>query len=95
MRVHLCVAAVVITAGLFLHVSRQDWIVLLFCIVLVIPAEMVNTSVESLANTVRDDLGVTYQRTRDARDVAAGAVLFSAIISAAIGTIVFWPYVFK
>jgi diacylglycerol kinase (ATP) len=30
---------------------------------------------------------------RDAKDVAAGAVLVTAIAAAIIGAIVFWPYV--
>jgi diacylglycerol kinase len=32
---------------------------------------------------------------RDAKDVAAGAVLVTAIAAAIIGTIVFWPYLVK
>ena len=34
-------------------------------------------------------------RHRDAKDVAAGAVLITAMAAAVIGAIVFWPYLRK
>ena len=53
-------------------------------------AEAMNTSLEFLADVAYPEI---HPLVRDAKDVAAGAVLISAIGAAVIGTIVFWPHV--
>ena len=93
MRFHLFAAWVVIVAGIFFHLSRLEWAVIFICIGSVMAAEAINTAIESVCNVVRDELGAPYSSTRIARDVAAGAVLITALIAAIVGVIIFFPYV--
>lgn len=88
-RIHLLVALIVIIAGSAMQVSATDWCLLILAIGWVWSAEAINTSIERLCDvvTLQEDQGI-----RIAKDVAAGAVLISAIGAALIGVLVFWKY---
>ncbi|MCL4384287.1 diacylglycerol kinase family protein [Patescibacteria group bacterium] len=92
MRIHGLVTLLVVVAGLWWRLSPLEWIIILILIGLVWSAELVNTSLEELADLIRDHQHLPYQATRDTRDIAAGAVLILAIISALVGFIIFWPH---
>lgn len=89
--VHIFLAAAAVGLGLFFEISRVEWLVLVLAISTVFVAEMLNTAVE----TVTDALKVHKKTDEDdfrimvAKDVAAGAVLLSAIASVVIGFIIF------
>ncbi|MFM2076432.1 MAG: hypothetical protein RJA49_322 [Actinomycetota bacterium] len=83
-------ALVVVALGAVYAVSGRDWAILLLCIGAVLSAEMANTAVERLADVVQPE---PHPAIRDVKDVAAGAVLLLSIAAAAIGVLVFWPYV--
>ena len=55
-------------------------------------AEALNTAFEFLADAASPEF---HPLVRDAKDVAAGAVLLTAVGASVIGVIVFWPYVAK
>lgn len=88
---HFIATIFVILLGLFLNLSRVEWFVILILIGIIIALEMVNTSLEELANITRDKLNLNYEATKRARDVSAGAVLVFSIIAAIIGIIIFLP----
>lgn len=79
-------AAVIL--GFALHVSRLEWIALLICIGLVFAAESLNTAIEELADALHPD---THPGIGRAKDVAAAGVLFTAIIAAITGALIFLP----
>ncbi|MBR1385963.1 MAG: diacylglycerol kinase family protein [Bacilli bacterium] len=81
-------AVLVITAGFVFKVSLIEWAVLLLCIALVMSLEMVNTALEEAVNLAMPNL---HPIAKISKDVSAGAVLFSAIISVVIGLIIFMP----
>jgi diacylglycerol kinase len=56
----------------------------------VLSTEVLNTSIEALADYVQREYD---EDIRAIKDLAAGAVLLSAGLAGAIGVIVFWPYV--
>lgn len=91
MIVHLFAAAVVITLSIVLKISKTEWLFIIFAIMLVLSSELFNTSIESVCNENRDQLGASYDATRKARDVAAGAVLINAMGAAVIGGVIFIP----
>src|ERR1043166_5349524 len=64
------------------------WIILAISIVWT--AESLNTAFEFLADAASPEF---HPLVRDAKDVAAGAVLLTATAAVVIGSIVFWPYV--
>lgn len=86
------VAAIsVIVAAILLQVSRVEWAMLIMCIVLVLSLEALNSALEKLSDQVTKEYSPLI---RDAKDMAAGAVLIAAIGSAIIGLIIFVPYLF-
>ncbi len=89
MKVHGVAALSVIVAGVIWQISPIDWMILFLLIGLVWAAELINTSLEELADLVRDENKLSYHATKNARDLAAGAVLTLAIISAIIGIFIF------
>jgi diacylglycerol kinase (ATP) len=70
-------------------VGPQDWRWIIVAIALVWVAEIVNTAFEHLCDVVQPDFHVSVKA---AKDVAAGAVLIAALAAAAIGVLVFLPY---
>ena len=88
---HVCAAILVIIFGIYFKLSSIEWFVILILIGLIISLEMINTSLEELANISRDKLRLSYNETTRARDVSAGAVFVMSIIAAIIGIIIFLP----
>lgn len=85
-RIHLTAACYVTAAAFLAGLSRAEIAVLCLCFALVTAAELVNTAVETLCDRV------TTQRDpliRDAKDIAAGAVLMTALFSVAVAVILF------
>jgi len=72
-----------------LGVAIMEWAILLLCMVAVIVAEMLNTVVESIVDLIT---GQYHPLAKVAKDVAAGAVLVTAIGSAGIGLLVLGPH---
>lgn len=95
MKIHGLITVLVILLGWFYKLSLNEWIVVLILISLVWSAELVNSSIENLNNTVRDTNKLKYEATTDSRDLAAGSVLVMAIISVIIGLIIFIPKIIK
>lgn len=88
-KVHLAAALLVTIAGFYFHIPVGEWTVLLLCFGLVIGLEMCNHALESLCDMVKTE---PHPLIKIAKDVAAGAVLWAAIISLVIGLLIFIPY---
>ncbi|MEP3276267.1 MAG: diacylglycerol kinase family protein [Stappiaceae bacterium] len=87
--VHLAATLIVIVAGVTLQISFSDWRWIFAAICLVWIAEAVNTAIEHVCDVVSLEIN---QGIKAAKDVAAGAVLISAILAVLIGTLTLWPY---
>jgi diacylglycerol kinase len=89
MQIH-CVAAIcAVSLGFWCRIGADEWRWIVICIAQVMAAEAVNTSIEQACNAVGL---LPNEHIRVAKDVAAGAVLLTAIGSALIGLTVFLPY---
>lgn len=88
MRIHLAVALVVVIAGAMLQLSTNEWLVVWLCIGAVLVAELMNTAIEKLVDMVSPQYN---QQAGLVKDVAAGAVLVCAIVTAVAGLIIFVP----
>lgn len=90
--VHLFFAILAIYLGIILHISHIEWIAIVFVIGLVLVVEALNTAFEV-------DIDLTSPEynpyARDIKDVAAGAVLLSVIISCVVGLIIFLPKIIE
>lgn len=87
LRIHLCVALHVIAAGLITKITAGQWAAVLICIGSVTALECLNTSIESLCDTLRPERDSGIAHTKDA---AAGAVLLAAMAAAVTGGMIFF-----
>lgn len=87
MRIHIVITVFMFLLSLFYNFSRTEYILLLLTISSVIACEMLNTAVEAFVDLAAPSYNKLAQITKD---IAAGAVLVSAIIAVAIGIILFW-----
>jgi diacylglycerol kinase (ATP) len=88
-RLHLVATVAVAGLGAWLGLDAGDWLWLVAAVALVWIAEALNTAIEHLCDVVSPERNGDVRR---AKDVAAGAVFLAAIAAAAIGALVFWPY---
>lgn len=87
MRVHFVFMALNAVLALIYKLSALEVALLMVCITLVVFAEMVNTVVEATLNLVTE----TYSPiTRFAKDVAAGAVLVTAVNACLVGVCIYF-----
>ncbi|MDO5561361.1 MAG: diacylglycerol kinase family protein [bacterium] len=91
MRFHFFACVVIGLLAYVLKVSVAEWLTLFVLFALVPTLEILNSAIEELCNTVRDELKLSYQATKVPRDLAAGAVLWTSIISIIISLIIFAP----
>ena len=86
-RIHLAFAFYVLLAAIVTRLSETEWILVLICIGAVTGAEIFNTAIEKLCDTLHP----TWSKGIGlVKDMTAGAVLMFAISSAAIGGIIFF-----
>lgn len=91
LKIHLIFTLFVLFASFLLKISTIEFIIVLILIALVISAELFNTAIEDVCNTITVTLKLQYGETTIPRDVAAGAVLVVASIAALVGLIIFIP----
>ena len=87
-RIHLLATVLVIGMGCWLHVTLKQWIVLILAIGMVHAAEAFNTAIEEVVNFISPQ---QHPSAGKIKDLAAGAVLITAITTALIGIIIFIP----
>lgn len=86
-RIHLSAMALVLYFTHFYSFSRAELGVLFLTFALVITAEAFNTAIERLVDKASPNRN---RLARISKDVAAGAVLVSAIFAVVIGAVLFW-----
>ena len=90
-KIQLLCGIITIFAGFFFNINQSEWLSLIIIIFIVLTAELFNTAIEEVCNCQRDCLGASYESTRVARDVAAGAVLMASVCAVIVGIIIFLP----
>jgi len=91
-KIEIGFAVSVAFAGFLFGISQTEWLALIIMIFTVISAEVLNSAIEGVCNVVRDEDHLSYEKTRVARDMAAGAVLLLAMGSVVLGLVIFLPY---
>jgi diacylglycerol kinase len=87
-KIQFTVAGITIIAAALFHLSAFEWIIILLCITAVISLEMVNSCIEKLCDLYSS---AYHPLIKIIKDIAAGAVLVTAVISVVIGVIIFLP----
>ena len=78
-----------IGCGIGLQIEAMGWAMLSLAVGIVVAAELINTALERVVDLATE--GEFHRLARDAKDVAAAAVLCTAIMAAVIGMLVFIP----
>ena len=87
--IHGCASLLAVAFGITLRISPHEWLWILLAITLVWIAEAFNTALEFLADLVSPEF---HPQVKQAKDIAAGAVLIAATGAALIGLIIFLPH---
>lgn len=87
MKIHCMAAILVLLISLFYNLPRAELLILFLTVILVIFAEMINTAIESVVDIIVDEY---HPRAKAAKDVAAGAVLITAINAVVVAYIIFF-----
>lgn len=84
-----CAAAILVTIfGIWLQISKTEWMICFILFGLILALELVNTAVEATVDLFTEE---RKPLAKKAKDAAAGAVLIAAIFAAVIGILIFIP----
>jgi len=98
LKIHVIAIVAVAFLMIWLSTSVVENVLLVLTIGLVVAVELINTAIEKAVNISCDDI-LSKELKKDpvnnnaklAKDVAAGAVLFTAITAVVVGIIIFLP----
>lgn len=88
MIVHIVMAVVAIMMSIILHIHLMEWLFILIAIFGVFALEFVNSAIERVVDLVTEDY---HELAKQAKDIAAAAVLVYSCLSVIIGLIIFVP----
>jgi undecaprenol kinase len=81
-------SGLVVVAGFLFQLTTVEWCIILICIAGVLSMELLNSAIELIVDQISPNYSLF---AKHAKDMAAGAVLISAVVSAIIGLIIFIP----
>lgn len=91
MRIHMVIAILILTGCFFFDMTKMELLILTITITMVIVAEMINTAVECAIDATTN---YYHPLAKIAKNVAAGAVLITAINATLVGYIIFYDKLF-
>ncbi|WP_251555022.1 diacylglycerol kinase family protein [Neobacillus muris] len=92
MRFHICSGIAAVLLAYFFSITKTEWLVILIAIGGMFALELMNSAVERVVDMVTSEF---HPLAKQAKDLAAGAVLVYALFCALIGIIIFWPYIYQ
>lgn len=81
-------AVLMIIAGFYFHISREEWMMQILAFGLVLGVESLNTAVEKIADFIHPEF---HDRIGFIKDIAAGGVMFAALAAIAVGLLIYVP----
>ena len=90
-KIQILLALVALTMGYIFNVSKIEWILILMSIGGVISLEIINTSIENMADFIHDGI---HPQIKIIKDLSAGAVLTFSIFAFLTGLIIFIPKIY-
>ncbi len=88
--IHVLVLLLAIGLGFYFEITHIEWMFLVLVAGFVFVAEAFNTAIEIDIDLTSPEY---HPYARDTKDVAAGAVLISAIVAVIIGLFIFVPHI--
>lgn len=89
MKLHLLIATLILSSGIFLGLGKTQLIILILAISLIMFAEMVNSCLEMMLDFVHPQHHPMLKRIKNA---LAGSVLFTGIVAYTVTYFIFNPY---
>lgn len=90
--IHLAFLCLQIALGIFFGINHIEWAILLIVSLLLIIVEAINTAIEIDIDLTSPEY---HPYARDTKDVAAGAVLLTAMLTIVVSVIILLPYLIK
>ncbi|OEH93703.1 diacylglycerol kinase family protein [Bacillus solimangrovi] len=91
MQIHFIAGTLVMIGAWILELPRNDYIVIFILIGGMVSLELLNTAIERVVDLVTEEY---HPLAKQAKDIAAAAVLWFAIISFIIGCVIFYrPFI--
>jgi diacylglycerol kinase (ATP) len=87
MRIHMITALFILTLCFFYDLKKLELLIITITITMVITSELVNTAIEAAIDATTN---YYHPLAKIAKNVAAGAVLVTAINAVFVGFIIFW-----
>lgn len=87
-QIHLTMVILIVALGLALNINLTEWAIVALTMGFVIVTEMLNTVAESAMDYITTDYD---PHVKVIKDVAAGAVLVSALTAVAVGLLILGP----
>ncbi|NQZ45813.1 MAG: diacylglycerol kinase family protein [Flavobacteriaceae bacterium] len=87
-KIQFFIALLATAAGFYFEISREEWMVQLLAIGLVMGIEGLNTAVEKISDFVHPEY---HKKIGFIKDIAAGAVMAVSFIAGVIGLIIYLP----
>lgn len=87
-KIHIGITALVVSMGLWLRLSANQWAVIAITTGVVFQAELVNTALEAVVDKVAPEF---HPLAKVAKDCAAGAVLVVAVAAVVVGLLILGP----
>ena len=88
LKIQTTMGLIAIGLGFYLNINTTEWILVILSISAVLTTETINSSIEELADRVTLEKDPMIKKVKD---MAAGAVLITAIASIIIGCLIFIP----
>lgn len=88
LKIHFVVTVLAIILGVVLKINFTEWAICFLLFGFVITAELLNTAIEVTVDLAMPERN---EKAKLAKDIAAGAVLVSAIVSILVGIVIFLP----
>lgn len=89
LKVQGIVAIIVTILAYFLNITRIEWCLLIFAIVLVVVMEIINSAVERVTDVLKPRI---HDYVKEIKDIMAAAVMLASVAASIIGLIIFLPY---
>lgn len=87
-RIHIIAALAAIICGWYLDIGKSEWLAIILCIGLVLVTETINTAIENICDFQSP---AYHPKIKIIKDLAAAAVLVSAIVALVIAGYIFIP----
>lgn len=88
---HISILIIAIALGIYFKITNIEWVMLIIVGGVVLGAEAFNTAIEIDIDLTSPEY---HPYARDTKDVAAGAVLISAVMALIVGILIFGKYLF-